>query len=288
LLAHELTHVVQQRGAPTIQRKIKTGNSVSLDAYFSKKIPGYSVAGGVYSAPDAKKASVRQQILSDLLSSGRVFSVPGKNQNDVVSNLEKHIGSREDTVKFAKNRRYGFGAGKKMKMNPTLWGRTSKGTWGVRKQPGLDEKTTALNAYKDLNKNPGAYEIACHAAAKITMLAGSGYTELKRDTNVNDKDWIPGDWGYIKNILHRSHKAFFFAMNTTPGEEGENIICTGKNVFWGHTKDKNPYDSLAGWFKRIVRWGKSLPRLMKWRDRTQVGLTTKTQSSDGKVSTTNN
>ncbi len=283
LLAHELTHIVQQRRFPTIQRKIKTSSGVSLKTYFTVKHPGYSVSGSIYSAPAATKMSLNQQILSDLLSSNRVFTLPGNDQNDAVSSLRSHIGSREATVNFAKKRSYRFAAGKKMEMNTDFWGRTAEGKWAPRKKPGLDEKTTALNAYKDLNINAKEYAIACHAAAQITMWVGSNYTALKRDNNVDDNDWIPGDWGYIKNLLHKSHSSSPLAINKTPGEEGENIICTGKNEFWGHSSDKNPYASLAGWFKRIIALGNSLPRLMKWRDRTQIGLATKTQSPSAKA-----
>ena len=121
-------------------------------------------------------------------------------------------------------------------MNPKFWRKTTDGKWTPKDQPGQDATTISLNAYRDLNVNPDKYAIACSAATKITMLAGSGNTDLKKDKNVDEKDWIPGDWGYLENRLHKEHSpSWMTAINNTIGEEGENIICTGKDVYWGHS-----------------------------------------------------
>jgi RHS repeat-associated protein len=72
-----------------------------------------------------------------------------------------------------------------------------------------------------------------------------------------DTDWIPGDWGYIKNNVDKP-KAF---------QEGENILYLGGSFstgdafkteknFWGLRSEGGFKDSLNDWQKRVSSWDK--------------------------------
>ena len=37
-------------------------------------------------------------------------------------------------------------------------------------------------------------------------------------------------------------------------QEGENIIYTGKDLFWGHLGSANTYNTLDDWVKKVKVW----------------------------------
>ena len=139
-------------------------------------------------------------------------------------------------------------------MNPAYWEHDATG-WHVK--PGVDRKT----AINDLNENPGEYEIGCLLATKLTMEGGSKSPVLIRETGAADDDWIPADWGYIKNTK----------FSGGYGLSGENIIYTGKDLFWGHFGPGNTYKSLADWFADVESWD-GAATINTHRDHTNVGL----------------
>ena len=81
---------------------------------------------------------------------------------------------------------------------------------------------------------------------------------------VADADWIPGDWGYITNINSP-------AKGGTPGLEGENIIYTGTDQFWGHFSSGNTYRTLQQWFDDVKSWNGGA-KTEKMRRRPTIGL----------------
>ena len=85
---------------------------------------------------------------------------------------------------------------------------------------------------------------------------------LVQDKNVTQIDWIPGDWGYIKNTRFRG----------TPGRSGMNIIYVGHNKFWTHISKAVTYDTLSGWENYIVVKWRGKDKLLNWRRRTGVGI----------------
>ena len=140
-------------------------------------------------------------------------------------------------------------------MNPVYWVKVNN-NWRVR--PGKNPK----EAYEDVNKNPTKYSIACHAATVITMSAGSGFANLKKDSGVGDSDWVPGDWGYIKNTNFPGHPV---------GREGENLINVSPGRFWGHITKTNTYKSISAWMNKVKGWH-GAAKLLKWRKRPKTGL----------------
>jgi len=255
LLAHELTHVVQQKKETSVQRKIKT-NQVALDKYFPAGLPNVKKSNSTYSITSgASYISLKKQIVSDLLLSPRVFKIKGNNLLETAINFINHVNDRKGIVKFASKKKYQFGAGTAFKMNPEYWVKVNN-KWRVK--PGKNSK----EAYEDVNKNPQKYSIACHAATVITMLAGSGFSDLTKDRGVDDQDWVPGDWGYIKNTNFRGSPV---------GQEGENLINVSPNKFWGHLSKTNTYRSIGGWMNKVKAWH-GAAKLLKWRKRPKRGL----------------
>ncbi len=141
-------------------------------------------------------------------------------------------------------------------MNPKYWIVDSS---GIRLKPGADQQ----EAIDDLNVNPKEYSIACQAATLLTMVGG-GKSPLSIDSGVGNDDWIPGDWGYIRNTM-------FSYLPTDIGREGENIIYTGKDKFWGHFGPGNEYKTLKQWFDKVKSWD-GRANIESYRHRPNSGL----------------
>jgi hypothetical protein len=171
--------------------------------------------------------------------------------------------ARLGIVTFAAGKKYSFGAGANFKMNPAMWDVTSR---GFSPKPGVDRQ----KAITDLNVHPHEYAIACLAATELTMEGGakSGVFTFGSSADVND--WIPGDWGYIKNIKFPPPGSLPPGI---PGLEGENIIYTGKDLFWGHFNPGLEYKTLAGWLAEVNSFSPPTEaRLLHQRVSTRVGL----------------
>jgi hypothetical protein len=254
LLAHELAHVVQQTnsGAPQVQRKLKVNPGLTLDTR------GFSTSrsGDVYTAPAVTKTSTWNEIFTALLSTPRTFKLKGATNTAIDANLDKHMTARHGIVSFASKKKYTFGAGAAFRMNPAYWIVDST---GHRPKPGVDR----TKAIEDLNVNPHEYSIACLAATELTM-EGGGKSPLAHDSGVASSDWIPGDWGYIENTK-------FPASGGTIGLEGENIIYTGKDRFWGHFGPGIEYKTLTEWFDQVKGWNGGA-KVEDYRDRPDAGL----------------
>ena len=266
-LAHGLTSITPQDSANRLQRKIVTGGP---DIYnFLTKRRGiwgvknprgsnlYWISGIKYD-PDISK-----QILYEMLRSGRIFHVMGRTLAETTKAIDDHVEARKGVVNLAATKRFGFATGFGVRMRKKYWKRSfywENGRLKVRwwYQPGVSK----LQAMKDAYRYAADYDIACWAATKITMHAGSGSMSLVQDNHVTQIDWIPGDWGYIKNTRFRG----------TPGRSGMNIIYVGHNKFWGHISKAVTYDTLSGWENYIVVKWRGKDKLLNWRRRTGVGI----------------
>ncbi len=259
LLAHELTHVVQQKGMHAFQRKIAVEkDSIDLSSYFTMiGVSGFTKSGAIYSHPGATGKTLDSEILHAMLYSNRTFNVQGATELEAQKNLDDNVTARKGIVEFAAKKQYAFGAGSAMKMNPAFWEKVGD-KWKVKS--GVNQ----ADAFKDLNINPQEYAIACQAATQITMIAGSGNSPMKRDSGVIDSDWVPGDWGYIKNMK-------FTGNPSDVGLEGENLIYVGYQNFWGHFTGTNTYRILQQWFDQVKSWNGDA-KILDHRDRPARGL----------------
>jgi hypothetical protein len=240
LLAHELTHTIQQGASgkdKAIQRLIQVESGVTLDTM------GYTVtkSGNFYTCPRVEKSSIFHEIFTGLLNSARIFKLKGNTNSAANANLKKHIAARQGVVNFAAKKKYTFAAGAGFTMNPDYWiVDHAAGTFYPK--PGVKRD----KAIEDLNVHPEQYKIACEAATALTE-EGGGKSPILVDTGGGNSDWIPADWGYIKNTN-------FPASGGTPGEEGENIIYVGKDKFWGHFGPGIEYKTLTKWFDQVKSW----------------------------------
>jgi len=254
LLAHELTHVIQQArsGEARIQRKVQVNSGLTLDT------KGFTTSktGNTYTVPAVVKNSIWNETFTALLASPRVFKLKGTTNAAINASLDEHLSARHGIVDFASKKKYTFAAGSAFKMNPAYWIVDSTG-W--RLKPGVDRQ----KAIDDLNVNPREYAIACLAATQLTM-EGGGKSPIDHDSGTTDTDWIPGDWGYITNTK-------FPAAGGTPGLEGENLIYTGKDRFWGHFGPGIEYKSLSQWFDQVKGWHGGA-KIESYRDRPNAGL----------------
>jgi hypothetical protein len=236
LLAHELTHTIQQRSMPMIQRKVEVNAGLSLDT------KGYTTtkSGNIYTAPKILRSNgLFHEVLTGLLGSPRVFKLKGGTNSEVNKSFKEQRNARIGIISFASKKKYKFGAGANFKMNPKYWVVDAAG-------PRVKSGEDAQEAIDDLNINPKEYAIACLAATTLTMIGG-GKSQLRNASGNPNDDWIPGDWGYITNTK-------FSGSARDVGLEGENIIYTGNNMYWGHFGSGNTYKTLAEWINDVKSW----------------------------------
>lgn len=243
LLAHELTHVVQQKSSTkrNIQKKIEVHPNKSLDT------KGYTITktGNVYSCPTVVKDTIWHELFTSLLHSPRVFKLKGTTNKEINKNFYKHQMARYGIINFASKKKYKFNVHEKR--NPTYWKHGGPTGWELTTPPtGTSVEEWRKKAHADININYTEYEMACNQATRVT-LEGGARAPFKSNTAGSDSDWIPGEAGYITNTG--------YVGGTSPaGTEGENIIYTGKDKFWGHLEQANTYRTLTEWFDKVKVW----------------------------------
>jgi hypothetical protein len=233
LLAHELTHTIQQGGGqqgPKVQRKIQVNSGVELDT------KGFTVtkSGNTYTCPHVVKNSVWNEMFTSLLVSPRIFKLAGKTSEEANESLHQHMTGRMGIIQFASKKKYDFAAGAASKVNSKYWDGPLK----------LKDGANPVEALNDLNIHPKEYAIACLAATTMTMVGGAQSNYIEAATS-DSKDWVPGDWGYIRNTK-------FSGKADDVGLEGENIIYVGKDSYWGHFTGTNTYRSFEQWFNEVT------------------------------------
>jgi hypothetical protein len=224
--------------SPSLRRKITMNSGLNLNT----RGYNFTKVGDTYSAPAVVKTSMFHEIFTSLLWTPRVFFVRGATDQQVDQNLLGHVQARLGVIDFASKKKYGFGAGPNTRMNPAYW---NVGATTGEIRPEIANK---LDAIDDLNVHPELYKISCEAATKLTMQGGSREARLPETGPSSDpNDWVPGDWGYIKNIQYPP-------VGGRPGLEGENIIYVGKDLFWGHFNPGLEYKNLQGWIDEVNRF----------------------------------
>jgi hypothetical protein len=264
LLAHELSHVLQQRNLQRIQRKNPAQSLVeALPFPFAGREP-----------PDAilifqQALEIYQGLLKALTS--RHLRFKGSNDREREDSLRAHILARVGIVNFARGNRFRFTAGD-ISVNEKYW------EYMGDTEPRLKDESKRKEAYLDLHEHPLDYELACKAGTAMTMQAGSGSAENVPYNNVDESDWIPGDWGYIKNTGKKPHPGDewlakyrnIILKNPRAGEEGQNIIYLGKNQFWGLSKGE-PIRTREEWFNQVKDWN-GAAEIENWRKGPDTGL----------------
>ena len=252
LLAHELTHTIQQKGNG-IYRKIQVPTGTNLI-----ERTAYPRTGDLYTmSKPMKGGSLTTEIKTAMMASSRIFKLRGTSDATVTANLIRHIRARKNIIAFANAKKYGFAAGKNVKMNKAFWIQQADGRWVVR------DDVSRQDAIQDLNIHPEEYEIACQSATELTI-EGAGVTLSINIPSSDENDWVPGDSGYIKNNDFDG---------VVIGNEGENIIYMGNDLFWGHYNG-TPLHPLHVWKANVASWNKGTSTLETTRNLPVDGLNT--------------
>jgi len=239
LLAHELSHVLQQKSSPIIQRKSVAGDA--LEGMLALLI--------LYASDD-----VESEILKGILASQRPLNLQGTDKQQEAQ-LRAHVDARKGIVDFAEKNTFAYAA-KDYKYNSDFWDDSTEGP-EKPPQPGVSLK----DADADLHVHPEEYALGCKQAAVITVRAGSNYSQIVKDENVSDHDWIPGDWGYIENPKVKPGH---------PGQEGQNLIYLGRGQFWGAIDGKTTR-TMKEWLAQVYSWD-GVANLLSWRKRPILGV----------------
>jgi Domain of unknown function (DUF4157)/Protein-glutamine gamma-glutamyltransferase len=260
ILAHELAHTMQPGRQHTIRRIIRSSPNAPLDSYLNgRHISGFTSAGGAYSITRGTKATfAEQEVLLDMLASGRLFELIGDSGPDAEKSLTDQVRARLGIVTFASQKAYKFASVDGFKMNPKYWW-VDQSTMKYGPKPGVDKQ----EAWDDLIKSPNEYAIGCFAATDITQAGGAKTGSFRNQPTSDEADWVPGDAGYVANPKHPT--------GWDPGTLGENIIYVGSGQFWGHLSDDLTYRTLDEWKTKVATWNKSSVVLSK-RDGPMTGL----------------
>ncbi len=229
---------------------------------------GYEYSGtNELSESDYYTLALDTEIVASMIYSARRFVL----KEGHVNNLKKHVEARMSIVDFASEKKYGFATdfskvrlGGKPGHSGKYWEFVKKDkVWHIRRKPDTDVR----EAYEDFNRRHTEYAVGCEAATKITQRGGISRVSynigLDEDANISDaRDWVPGDAGYINNILKNSGA---FA--------GQNIIYQGRKSWWGHAPKyvKNPAH-ISAWMDFVNGWENSKAELTGTRVWPAVGL----------------
>ncbi len=236
--------------------------------------------------------AVREEILWRYLSMPNTVVFFGSRDQ-----LKIDLTYREYVVDAAKTVQFGF-------INEDHPANVNNEYWIMRELSEQEEKmglsgialksANAYNAIKDIWIHPEKTCVACRFASRIVVLRGvsravttsvfdalmmknpvfqgEGILPTRNVPAGQDWNWIPGDWGYIKNT----------AQNPNPILFGENIIYLGgartmdsstfrtSGRFWGHwpcstlpcTVGENQsvrIKPLESWISGVQSWGGNLP-----------------------------
>ncbi|MEM7428731.1 MAG: DUF4157 domain-containing protein [Pseudomonadota bacterium] len=226
LIAHELTHVEQRCGVggPAVQAKLDaTGyNGADKAKMLARALNAAETLNDAY-----------PEIATMMASSPRVFDVVGSTEHEVLQSLFVHLRARHNVVHRTRDfDPIRFGS---PEFNPVYWKLDDAGLL----QPLADDPT---KAYADLVDNAEKYRMMC---AQITLLILKGASRrIHHDYGAGKNDWVPGDVGFIENS---------FPPPNARGVEGENIICVGKDQFWGHA-DPSRTLKLSEWLRAVNGW----------------------------------
>lgn len=231
--------LLQQTSSPVIQRKSEVG--AVLEGMLALLI--------LYASDD-----LESEILKGILASRRPLNLQGTDKEQEAQ-LRAHVDARKGVVDFAGKNRFQY-ATKDYKYNPDFWDDDSDAPERAVKS-GVDPKA----ALADLHVHPEEYALGCKQAAVLTMRAGSNSSLIVKDENVSDRDWIPGDWGYIKNPKVKPDHA---------GQEGQNLIYLGGGQFWGAIDGKTTR-TMKEWLAQVYSWD-GVAELQTWRKRPILGV----------------
>ena len=195
------------------------------------------------------------EIAGSMIRSKRVSTIKGNTAEYAVKNRKMHIDARKNIVTAAKSAAFAFSVHE---------------TWNQQHWRGRSTvpqaTSTAYDAVTDIWAQPAKYEMGCLRATAAVLAEGIAKTSGKDEFNkawggpgasltglwgnraltrwyynVDEADWIPGDWGYVDDPR----------ANPPAGQEGENTVYVGNKKYWGHPSQIKTLDQrrtgVGGW-----------------------------------------
>ena len=200
-------------------------------------------------------ANLTSEILGTMIESVRTFTIEDLEQEWLV----QHVNAREEIVASAQQftlERVDFSVDK---LNPQFW---------YNDGSGMVRDLNVYAAVQDiLNQSSSVYSMGCRSAGIAVMLSGIARAMGEEKFNQNmslrpfddfkyvlkemdvlsETDWVPGDAGYIENVV------LFLKEDPLNQYVGQNIIYIGNNLWWGHGPASNQM-SLEGWKNFVSSW----------------------------------
>ena len=204
----------------------------------------YTLSGGDLGAGDASA----KMIVSRMLFTKHVFKI-SSGGGSAAANLVRHVDARLTIVRNALRANFQFGEGRL----------TSEQIQQFHANP--------QRFFDDINGT--GQRLACRAVTTIIFESGNNWAT--RENRHYDFVWIPGDWGYIRNLAWERDPTAW-----GPGSlyKGENVIHTGsagyaglEEMFWGHfDSGVHPSISEDDWFYNIrYKWKGGLGGDPRWK-----------------------
>ena len=154
-------------------------------------------------------------------------------------------------------------------MNTNKWTVTQTSSTQFGLSPNGGNESAGLNDMWNSNTANDDYKFGCDVGSLLVMARGievamgqafdqaagkTMTTNLNRllythniDSKLDDSDWVPGEWGWIRN--NRS-------TQTDPLHWGENVIyCGGRQVVGDSPVGRKAARSLANWVTTVTTWG---------------------------------
>lgn len=208
----------------------------------------------------------KKEILLAMMQHGRTSEF--ENAFCSVAALNEHIEIRQNTVRWGKTAEWEFAEYRKVVKNTKLWNESVL-DWTVK--PG----TKAEDAVLDMFLGDDNYKLGCTKAvdaieaqgpidhfmrkcqtpikvAAMRRLMGNEPVNdvedkyLKKVHGVDPRNWIPGDWGWIRNTHEKS--------SDMKGFEGSNIVYGGCGGFIGYYKNNPASRPLESKVARVYNW----------------------------------
>ena len=206
-------------------------------------------------AENEDQSSIRSEIVRSLESSDRVFEFEG------IEDYKMHVSAREQVVANFSELDANFGVPNEL--DPSLFDSDYKPKDGV-------SISDALNSF--FGEGPPKNTIACVQACIVTMdkaaldvLGVDEFTNNQSRRTTMDRfasidDWIPGDWGYVRNpSIDQSNPSAMTPVQLA--QAGENIIYMGGERFSGFTGSvqTQPLTGSGSWVEGVSNFSTNRP-----------------------------
>ena len=174
-----------------------------------------------------------------MFKSAYTFKIAGNSQSERLTNLKAHVDARVKLIERARNAKFGW-----LSKNEALAG---------DKEGYVDNPGGVECSYEGTNHMGSRFR--CARAVAHIFVSTLNRTWIKR---TRQNDWIPGDWGYIRNTSYS--KEAFGDNQYSSTYEGQNLLHvkavtsgqSGTDLFWGFHPSKNGrVQTAAVWFKAV-------------------------------------